>query len=75
VIRIRIDPKTGFAYIIKALREEGFVGDVVGLSTALTLTLIKPGTSLVDVERSLKILLQDIELRRQYEEVQNEKAG
>lgn len=69
MIRIRICDKTGFCYWPKEIRKEGFVGEVVGLSTALTLTLIKPGTSLVDVERSLNILLQDIELRKQYEEV------
>lgn len=66
--KIRIDPETGFAYIIKALREEGFVGDVVGLANARTLTLIMPGTKLTDVKRSLETIINDLDLRIEYEE-------
>ena len=72
-MRIRIDDRTGLTYFPKEIRREGFVGEVEGLRNALTLTFIKPGVSLADAERSLKILLQDIELRRQHEEAQNEK--
>jgi len=32
--KIRIDRESGLAYIAKALREEGFVGEVVGLADA-----------------------------------------
>lgn len=71
---IRIGERTGITYFPKDLRESGFVGRVESLPNALTLTLIKPGASLADVERSLKILLQDIELRKQYKEAQNEKG-
>jgi len=61
-------------YFPKEIRQEGFVGEVEGLPNALTFTLIKPGTSLVDVARSLRIVLRDIELRA--EAVRNdEKAG
>lgn len=70
---ISIGEKTGITYFPKELRKEGFVGRVEGLPNALTLTLIKPGASLTDVEKSLKILLQDIKLRRQYKEAQDEK--
>ena len=69
--KIRIDPETGFAYIIKALREEGFVGDVVGLANARTLTLIIPGTKLGDVKRSLETIISDLDLRMEYEEDNN----
>ena len=43
--KIRIDRESGLAYIAKALREEGFVGEVVGLANARTLTLIMPGSA------------------------------
>lgn len=65
-VRIRIDDRTGVTYFPKEIRREGFVGEVEGLPNALTLTLIKPGTKLVDVERSLRILLRDIRLRREH---------
>jgi len=61
-------------YFPKDIRREGFVGEVEGLRNALTLTLIKPGVSLADVQKSLKILSKDIELRRHHEEAQNEKG-
>lgn len=73
-MRIKIDNRTGLTYFPKDIRREGFVGEVEGLRNVLTLTLIKPGVSLADVQKSLKILLRDIELRRQHEEVQNEKG-
>lgn len=79
--KIRIDPETGFAYIIKALRREGFIGEVVGLANARTLTLIIPGTKLADVKRSLLGIINDIDLRIEYEdeevpeEVQLAKTG
>ena len=66
--KIRIDSETGFAYIIKSLREEGFVGDVVGLANARTLTLIIPGTKLADVKRSLQTIISDLDLRIEYED-------
>jgi len=65
---ISIDEKTGITYFPKELRKVGFVGRVEVLPNALTVTLVRPGASLADVEKSLKIVLQDIELRRQYGE-------
>ena len=58
----------------KEIRREGFVGEIEGLPNALTFTLIKPGIKLVDVERSLRIVLQDIELRREQEENEVQQA-
>lgn len=66
--KIRIDRETGFAYIAKALREEGFVGEVVALANARTLTLIMPGTKLADVKRSLDTIINDLDLRIEYED-------
>ena len=61
---IRVDKKTGMTYFPQEIRREGFVGEIEGLPNALTFTLIKPGTKLADVEKSLNIILQDIALRR-----------
>ena len=66
--KIRIDRETGLAYIAKALREEGFVGEVIGLANARTLTLILPGTKLADVKRSLETIARDLDLRMEYED-------
>lgn len=67
-IKIRIDPETGMVYLPKLIRREGFTGEVELLSNALTVTLIKPGANLADIERSLGIILQDVALRRQQED-------
>ena len=63
--RIRVDKRTGVTYFPKEIRREGFVGEIEGLPNALTFTLIKPGTDLVNVAKSLRIVLRDIELRLQ----------
>lgn len=65
--KIRIDGETGLAYIAKALREEGLVGEVVALANARTLTLIVPGTRWADVKRSLATIISDLDLRIEYE--------
>jgi len=63
--RIRVDKRTGVNYFRKEIRQAGFVGEMEGLPNALTFTLIKPGTDLVNVAKSLRIVLRDIELRLQ----------
>ncbi len=65
---IKVDKHTGMTYFPKEIRKEGFTGEVEGLTNALTFTLIKPGTSLSDVEKSLRIILDDIALRIQQEQ-------
>lgn len=66
--KIRIDSESGLAYIAKALREEGLVGEVMALANARTLTLIVPGTTLTDVKRSLETIISDLDLRIEYED-------
>jgi len=73
--KIRIDRESGLAYIAKALRDEGFVGEVVALANARTLTLIMPGTKLADVKRSLDTIINDLDLRIEYEEEPQLLAG
>jgi len=68
--KIRIDRESGLAYIAKALREDGLVGEVMALANARTLTLIIPGTRLADVKRSLETIISDLDLRIEYEDEQ-----
>lgn len=70
---IRIDEKTGFAYIPKNMRDEGFKGDVDTIANALTITLIKPGVPLKQAIKSLEIVVKDLELRLEHERGKNEK--
>ena len=72
---IRVDGRTGSTYFPKDMRQEGFTGKIEGLSNALTVTFIKPGTALADVERSLRIILQDIALRRDHEAKTSPRVG
>jgi hypothetical protein len=64
---IKVDNQTGMTYFSKEIRKDGFVGEIEGLPNARTFTLIRPGTTLVDVKRSLETTIQDIELRMRYE--------
>lgn len=61
--KISINQQTGIVYIPKDLVSNGYYGDVDILINAVTATLIKPGTDLKSVIRSLEITIQDIELR------------
>jgi hypothetical protein len=65
---IKINPQARVAYIPKDIIDQGLSGDVDGYANAVTLTMVKPGTPLKDVERSLKIVLKDIQFRREREE-------
>ena len=66
--KIRIDRKTGFAYIPKELREEGYEGEVEIIANALTLTFIKPGVPLERAVKSLQIVLRDLKLRIEHQD-------
>jgi hypothetical protein len=72
--RLKVDCKSGMTYFPIEIRREGFVGEVEGFPNALTFTLIKPGTSLADAQRSLQIVLEDMRLREEQEENEKGKA-
>lgn len=72
---IRIDKKTGFAYIPKDVRAEGFEGDVEVIANALTLTFIKPGVTLESAIKSLEIVLKDLALRIEHQKQIDKKEG
>lgn len=55
--------KSGHAFFGKSVAESGYIGDVDTIANAVTITIVKPNTSLKSVKRSLEITLQDIELR------------
>jgi len=63
---IKVDRKSGLAYISERIRKEGYKGNVDCLRNAITLILIRPGSSLKDVKRSLQHVLQDINLKLKY---------
>ena len=63
---IKINQKSGLAYISQRIRKEDYKGDVNCLLNAITLILIRPGSSLKDVKRSLQHVLQDIDLKLKY---------
>lgn len=63
-LTIRVDPKTGKNYLPRHIRDEGFVGKVEVLVNALTVTFIRPGSDLADVDSSLDLVKRDIALRR-----------
>ena len=61
--RIRINPKTQLAYIPDEIIREGFTDDVDAYANAITVTLVKPNSTLAEIEQSLQIVLRDIRLR------------
>ena len=50
-------------YIPKDLADEGFVGEADLLANAVTATIVKPGTPLDQVRKSLCLILEDIDIR------------
>ena len=64
---IRIDKKTGFAYIPKEVREEGYEGNIETIANALTITLIKPGVPPESAIKSLQIVIKDLQLRMEHQ--------
>ena len=55
--------KEGRAYFGQEVEAAGYTGDVPTLPNAITILVIKPGSKLEDVKRSVQITLKDIELR------------
>ena len=63
-VKVKVDNESGLGYFPKSIRDDGFIGELEGIANALTFTLIRPGTSLRDIEESLEIVLRDLRLRR-----------
>ena len=55
-------------YIPKDLADDGFVGEADILANMATVTILKPGATLEEIERSLLIVLEDVRLRRSEED-------
>lgn len=60
--KVKFYPR-GRAYFGDDVENAGYKGDVPTIPNAITITVIKPNSKLIDVKRSLEITLQDIELR------------
>jgi len=56
--------KGGVTYLPDSLRNDGFKGSIDYIANAKTVTLMRPGATLDEVEKSLRIVLQDIKLRK-----------
>lgn len=54
----------GSAYIPDELRNDGFVGSVDFLANGKTVTLMRPEATLDEVEKSLRITLREIKIRK-----------
>lgn len=67
-VHIRVDLKTGQGYFPREIRRAGFHGEIAGYLNALACLLVKPGATLIEVERSLKVILGDVGLRKDREE-------
>lgn len=61
--RILINRKARVANLPKDLVEDGWSGETDAYADAFTLTLVKPGTSLVQVKRSLSLVMRDLDMR------------
>lgn len=74
-VRIKRSNKKSGSYRIYLPKHEGekYEGEAECLPNALTLTIIKPGTPLEQVKRSLEIVLQDVKLRLAHEKLSEEK--
>lgn len=71
---ISIPKNSNIVWMPKAVKQAGFTGKVECLFDAATIVLLHPNASLDDVERSLKLLLEDVQIRRRLQqgEPQNE---
>ncbi len=49
--------------IPKDLVDQGFVGEIDMIVNATTATIIKPGTSLEEIKKSLKLTIMEIDLQ------------
>ena len=65
--KVKVDSKSGLAYIPKEIRDDGFVGDLEGMPDAFTFTLVKPGVSLQQVKKGLQLTLKQIDLQMEHE--------
>ena len=73
-ITISVNPRTGGSYFPREIRKAGFCGKIDGFLDLLTCLLVLPGSTLTDVERSLKIILDDVALRKEGAENMNSKV-
>lgn len=62
---IRISSKTRQTYLPKDIVDSGFEGSISIIPNVSTIVLVHPKASLDDVEKSLKIILKDVELRKE----------
>lgn len=72
---ITIHKKQRLAYFPKHLVESGYEGEVPCLIDAAAIVLIKPGIEVEHAIRSLRIIIRDLELRRDLGETSSSAKG
>jgi len=65
--KIKVNPTARIAYIPKELIDQGLYGELDGYANAVTLTIVNPNTPLVNIRKSLEIVLEDIKFRERLE--------
>ena len=70
--KFKVHPKARTIYLSRDVIKDGFQGQVDGYRNAVTLTLVHPGANLEDVRDSLRVVLDDIEIRMRMEEKKSE---
>ena len=60
-IKLKVHEKSGQAYFPDELRNEGYVGELDALPNHFSLVIIRPGSTLQEVKRSLEIISQDLQ--------------
>jgi len=58
----------GVVSIGREMARQGFLGKCDGYPNAVTLTIVKPGANLDEAIQSLKLTIQDLELRKAHGE-------
>ena len=61
--QIRVNKQASIAYIPKDIVQDGLSGECDAYADAFTFTIVKPKTDLKQIKESLKLVLQDIEMR------------
>jgi len=62
---INISKKTPVVWVPKVILDAGFKGRVPFLANCYTVVLLHPRATLEDIQKSLEIVMKDVQLRRE----------
>ena len=62
--KIKISTESPYrTYMPKDIVDEGIKGDTIVMCNAVTATIVKPGTPIRDIVRSMELIIDDLRLR------------